>query len=67
MVEERKTGYPAVVADPPARPKRLFRRAARGADETTPWLVLGGVHLAVALFAAIVIAGVLVLWFVLRY
>jgi hypothetical protein len=55
------------VPDPPAAPKRLFRRAARGADESTPWLVLGGVHLAVAAFAAIVIAGVLILWFVLRY
>ena len=55
------------MAEPNSAPKRLFRRAARGADETTPWLVLGGVHLAVAAFVAIVIAAVLILWFVLRY
>jgi hypothetical protein len=61
------SGYAPHVTEPPAAPKRWFRRAARGSDETTPWLVLGGVHLAVAAFAAIVIAGVLVLWFALRY
>ena len=55
------------MTEPPAAPKRLFRRAARGTDETTPWLVLGGVHLAVAAFAAIVIAAVLVVWLVVRY
>ena len=55
------------MTEPPAAPKRWFRRAQRGADETTPWLVMGGVWMVVGAFAAIVIAALLVVWFMLRY
>ncbi len=51
------------MTEPPAAPKRLFRRAARGQDETTPWLVMGGVHIAVAIVVAIVLVGVFAIYF----
>jgi hypothetical protein len=44
-------------------PKRLFRRAARGADETTPALVLGGVTPAIAAAVAVLATLVLVVYF----
>ena len=47
------------MSDPVETPKRLYRKAARGRDETTPALVLSGVTIAVAIAVAILLAIVL--------
>jgi hypothetical protein len=44
------------VAKPVEKTKELEREAEVGASERTPWLVLGGVHLAVAALVAVVLA-----------
>jgi hypothetical protein len=49
--------------EPVETPRRLFRRAARGADETTPALVLGGVTLAIAAAVAVLVTVVLLVYF----
>lgn len=54
------------MTDPPSTPRRLFRKAERGRDENTPWIVMGGVHLAVAVFVAIVIAAVFLVYYLVR-
>ena len=51
------------MTEPDSPPKRLFRKAARGRDENTPWIVMGGVHLAVAAFVAVIIAVVFVVYY----
>ncbi|MEK6276222.1 MAG: hypothetical protein AABM30_12955 [Actinomycetota bacterium] len=49
--------------EPVETPKRLFRRAARGKDETTPAIVLGGVTLVIAIVVAVLVAAVLLVYF----
>ena len=49
--------------EPVETPKRLFRRAARGRDETTPVIVLGGVTLAIAIAVAVLVVLVLLVYF----
>ena len=51
------------MTEPANTPKRLFRKAARGRDENTPWIVMGGVHLAVAAFVAVIIAVVFIVYY----
>jgi hypothetical protein len=44
------------MADPVEKVEDLAGEAERGKSERTPWLVLGGVHLAVAAIVAVVLA-----------
>lgn len=49
--------------EPVEAPKRLFRRAARGRDETTPAIVLGGVTMLVGAAVAVLVTIVLLVYF----
>lgn len=51
------------MTEPVETPKRLFRRAARGRDETTPAIVLGGVTLVIGVVVAVLVAAVLLVYF----
>jgi hypothetical protein len=51
--------------DPVETPKRMYRKAARGRDETTPALVLSGVTIAVAVAVAVLLTIVLLLYFLI--
>lgn len=44
------------MADPIEKAEDVVVEAERGQSERTPWLVLGGVHVAVALLVAVVLA-----------
>lgn len=44
------------MTDPIEKTEELAAEAERGRSERTPWLVLGGVHLAVAALVAVVLA-----------
>jgi hypothetical protein len=44
------------MADPIEKVEDAAVEAERGQSERTPWLVLGGVHVAVALLVAVVLA-----------
>ena len=44
------------MADPVEKVEELAGEAERGKSERTPWLVLGGVHIAVAALVAVVLA-----------
>jgi hypothetical protein len=50
------------MTDPVETPKRLYRKAARGNDETTPLIVVSGVTLVVAAVFAIVLALVVLVY-----
>ncbi len=47
---------PLRMADPIEKTEELAAEAERGQSERTPWLVLGGVHLAVAALVGVVLA-----------
>ena len=49
--------------EPVDTPKRLFRRAARGRDETTPAIVIGGVTLLVSAVVAVLVTVALLVYF----
>ena len=51
------------MTEPVETPKRLFRRAARGKDEATPAIVLGGMTLLIAVVVAVLVAVVLLVYF----
>jgi hypothetical protein len=53
------------MSDPVETPKHLYRKAARGRDETTPALVLSGVTIAVAVAVAVLLAIVLLIYFLI--
>ena len=44
------------MADPVEKTEELVVEAERGQSERTPWLVLGGVHVAVAALVGVVLA-----------
>ena len=44
-------------------PKRLYRKAARGKDESAPLIVLSGVTLAITIVVATLTAAVLLVYF----
>ena len=44
------------MADPIEKTEELVREADRGRSERTPWLALGGVHVAVGALVAVVLA-----------
>ena len=47
---------PLQMADPIDKTEDLAEEAERGQSERTPWLALGGVHIAVAALVAVVLA-----------
>jgi hypothetical protein len=49
-------GYSNRVPDPTEKTEELVEEAERGTSDRTPWLVLGGVHIAVAALVALVLA-----------
>jgi hypothetical protein len=51
------------MSDPVETPKRLYRKAARGRDDTTPALVLSGVTIAIAIAVAVLLAIVFLVYF----
>jgi hypothetical protein len=54
---------PEGMTDPVETPKRLYRKAARGKDESAPLIVLSGVTLAIALIVGVLTALVLLVYF----
>ena len=44
------------MADPIEKTEELVEEADRGQSERTPWLALGGVHIAVGALVAVVLA-----------
>ena len=50
------------MADPVEKTENLAAEAERGRSERTPWLVLGGVHLAVVALVALVLAVVVAVY-----
>ncbi len=57
------SGTPEGMPEPVETPKRLFRRAVRGRDETTPAIVLGGVTMLIGGAVAVLVAVVLLVYF----
>jgi hypothetical protein len=51
------------VADVTEKPEELAREAERGRSERTPWLVLGGVQIAIGAAVAVVVAIVFLVYF----
>jgi hypothetical protein len=51
------------VTEPAETPKRLYRKAARGKDESAPLIVLSGVTLVVAIAVAILLTAVFLVYF----
>ena len=51
------------MTDPVETPKKLYRKAARGKDESAPLIVLSGVTLIVAIAVAILLTAVLLVYF----
>jgi hypothetical protein len=51
------------VTEPTETPRRLFRKAARGKDEATPFIVISGVTMLIAGVVAAIVAIALVLYF----
>ena len=53
------------MSEPVETPKRLHRKAARGKDEATPAIVLGGVTTIIAVAVAVLTAIALLLYFLI--
>jgi hypothetical protein len=51
------------MTDPVETPKRLYRKAARGKDESAALIVLSGVTLAIAIVVAVLTTAVLLVYF----
>jgi hypothetical protein len=51
------------VTEPTETPRRLFGKAARGKDEATPVIVIGGVTMVLAAVVAVIVAIGLALYF----
>jgi hypothetical protein len=51
--------------DPVETPKHLIRKAERGRDEATPAIVLGGVTVIIGVAVALLLAVVLLLYFLI--
>ena len=52
-----------LVPDPVEKVEELAEEAAEGKSERTPWLVMGGVHISVALIALAVMGVVGLIYF----
>jgi hypothetical protein len=51
------------MTDPVDTPKRLYRKAARGKDESAPLIVLSGVALVLTIVVSALTAAVLLVYF----
>jgi hypothetical protein len=51
------------MSDPAETPKRLYRKAARGKDEETPAIVLGGMTMLIGVVVAVLVAVVFLVYF----
>lgn len=51
------------MTEPTETPRRLFRKAARGKDEATPLIVIGGVSMVIAAVVGVIVAIGLALYF----
>lgn len=51
------------MTDPVETPKRLYRKAARGKDESAPLIVLSGVTLVIMFVVALLTATLLLVYF----
>ena len=51
------------MTDPVETPKRLYRKAARGKDESAPLIVLSGVTLAIMIVVAVLTTALLLVYF----
>ena len=51
------------MTDPVETPKKLYRKAARGKDESAPLIVLSGVTLIVGIAVAILLTAVFLVYF----
>ena len=58
-----ESGTTEGMTDPVDTPKRLYRKAARGKDESAPLIVLSGVTLAIAVVVSLMTAAVLLVYF----
>jgi hypothetical protein len=54
---------PEEMTEPVETPKSLYRKAARGKDEATPAIVLGGVTLTIAIAVAVLTTIALLIYF----
>ncbi|MDQ5821291.1 MAG: hypothetical protein M3540_07625 [Actinomycetota bacterium] len=64
-VEKAKEVIPDPVAHPVETVKSLEAEAEAGRSERTPWIILGGVTATIGVVVALVVAAVLVLYFIL--
>ena len=51
------------MTEPGQTPKRLYRKAARGKDESAPLIVLSGVTLVIMLVVGLMTAALLLVYF----
>jgi hypothetical protein len=51
------------VTDPVETPKRLYRKAARGKDESAPLIVLSGVTLVIMVVVGVMTTALLLVYF----
>jgi hypothetical protein len=51
------------VTEPTETPRRLVRKAGRGKDEATPFILISGMTLLIAAFVAVIVAIGLALYF----
>ena len=54
---------PEGMTEPVETPKRLYRKAARGKDESAPLIVLGGVTLVIMIVVGVLTAALLLVYF----
>ena len=51
------------MTEPTETPKRLYRKAARGKDESAPLIVISGVTLVVAIAVGLLLAAAFLVYF----
>lgn len=51
------------MTEPTETPRRLLRKADRGKDESTPFILISGMMLVIAAFVAVIVAIGLALYF----
>ena len=54
---------PEGMTDPVETPKRLYRKAARGKDESAPLIVISGVTLVIMVVVGVMTAALLLVYF----
>lgn len=51
------------MTDPVETPKRLYRKAARGKDDSAPLIVISGVTLVIAIAVAVLLTATFLVYF----